>query len=189
MRFEAVRTAFLENFSCRNEPGAARSCYLFAVPWAASWTGGEFMRVIAAAVLYFAIVFGAGFMLGPVRVFWLEPRLGETLAVLCEAPFILLAIVLAARWVPKELGLKKDLLHLTLTGAGALILQQLADFATGIFLRGMTATQLLAHFASPAGLIYAALLILFLAMPVLENSAAASRTASYSKRGWRRWRQ
>jgi len=127
------------------------------------------MRVIAAAALYFAIVFGAGFALGPIRVFWLVPRLGETLAVLCEAPFMFLAIVLAAKWVPKKVSLRKALVPLTLMGAGALLLQQLADFAAGIFLRGMTATQQLAQFARPAGLIYAALLILFLVMPILAN--------------------
>ena len=36
------------------------------------------MRVIAAAAFYFLIIFGIGFLLGPLRVFWLEPRLGET---------------------------------------------------------------------------------------------------------------
>ena len=39
------------------------------------------MRLIEATVLYFAIVFGAGFLLGAVRVFWLEPRLGKLIAV------------------------------------------------------------------------------------------------------------
>jgi hypothetical protein len=132
------------------------------------------MRVIAAAVLYFAIVFGIGFALGPIRIFWLVPRLGETPAVFCEAPLILLAIVLTAKWVPKKLSMRTDLLPLTLMGVGALLLQQLADFAVGIFLRGMTVSQQFSQFARPAGLIYAALLILFLAMPVLAN--------------WPRWR-
>ena len=36
---------------------------------------------MAAAVLYFAIVFGVGFGLGPIRVLWLEPALGKALAV------------------------------------------------------------------------------------------------------------
>ena len=59
------------------------------------------MRIIAGAVLYFLIVFGVGFVLGPVRVYWLERQLGETMATLCEAPFLLIAIVLAARWLQK----------------------------------------------------------------------------------------
>ena len=51
------------------------------------------MRQLPAAVaLYFAIVFGVGFLLGPIRVFLLEPRLGATLAVLLEAPLLLIAM-------------------------------------------------------------------------------------------------
>ena len=59
------------------------------------------MSVTGAAVLYFLLVFGVGFLLGPIRVLFLEPRLGPVAAVLCEAPLLLLAIYLAARWVPR----------------------------------------------------------------------------------------
>ena len=55
------------------------------------------MRIIAVGMLYFLMVFGVGFLLGPMRVYLLEPRLGETMATLCEAPFLLIVIVLAAR--------------------------------------------------------------------------------------------
>jgi hypothetical protein len=51
------------------------------------------VRLTAASLLYFAIVFGAGFLLGPVRVFWLEPQLGKSVAVLCEAPFLLVVMI------------------------------------------------------------------------------------------------
>lgn len=126
------------------------------------------MRIIAAAVSYFLIVFGVGFLLGPVRVFWLEPRLGETIATLFEAPFLLIAIVLAARWLPRTLGLK-GVVSLAEMGIVTLFLQQLADLAVGIVLRGSTPCQQFAHLATPAGLIYVALLIAFAAMPVLAN--------------------
>ena len=42
-------------------------------------------RVGAAAVLYFLLVFGAGLVLGPVRVLWLEPWLGPLLAEMDDA--------------------------------------------------------------------------------------------------------
>jgi hypothetical protein len=61
------------------------------------------MRIIAARALHFLIVFGVGFSLRPIRVLLLEPRLGETIAVLREAPFLLIAMVLAAQWVPRKL--------------------------------------------------------------------------------------
>jgi hypothetical protein len=127
------------------------------------------MRIIAAAALYFLIVFGAGFLLGPVRVFWLEPRLGETIAALCEAPFLLVVIILAAQWVPRTLRLRRNMSSLTVMGLGALMFQQLADFAVGTFLRGITPAQQVARLATPAGLIYVALLLAFAAMPAVTD--------------------
>ena len=129
----------------------------------------RFTRIAAAALSYFLIVFAVGFACGPVRVFWLEPRLGEVLATLCEAPFLLTAMVLAARWLPGALRLKRDIASLALMGVGGLLLQQFADFAVGAFLRGMTPAQQVARFSTPPGLIYAALLVAFAAMPALAN--------------------
>jgi hypothetical protein len=127
------------------------------------------MRLMAAAALYFALVFGVGFLLGPIRVFWLEPWLGKTAAVSCETPFLLTAMILAARWVPRKVALRADLGSLAAMGAGALVLQQIADFAVGIALRRMTPSELVANFKTPAGLIYAAALLAFAAMPALVN--------------------
>ena len=124
-------------------------------------------KIVSAAILYFLIVFGVGFLLGPIRLFWLAPRFGETIAVLCEAPFILIAVILAARWLPHKLKLQPNLGSLAGMALGGLFLQQVADFAVGAFLRGITPVQQLAHLVTPAGLIYVALLLAFAAMPVL----------------------
>jgi hypothetical protein len=37
-----------------------------------------------------------GFLLGPIRVFWLESQVGEAIATLCEAPFLSLQLY----WLP-----------------------------------------------------------------------------------------
>ena len=126
------------------------------------------MSIVTSALCYFAIVFGAGFLLGPIRVFLLEPRLGETWATLCEAPVLLVVIVLAARRLPRRFGLTTAA-QLAAMGFGALVLQQTADFVFGSLLRGNTPEQQLAHFTTPAGLIYAALVVAFVAMPVVAN--------------------
>jgi hypothetical protein len=118
-----------------------------------------------------------GLVLGPVRVYWLEPQLGETMATLCEAPFLLIAIVLTARWLPKLLSLKTNVTSLAAMGIGALFLQQLADFAVGRFLRGITPAQQISHLARPAGLIYATLVIIFAVMPILANWSHRRRNA------------
>jgi hypothetical protein len=125
------------------------------------------MRVAAAALLYFAFVFGVGFVLGPIRVLWLEPRLGPIVAAICEAPFLLCAMVVASRWVPGVVRMGQDFASLALMGLGALALQRVADFAVGIGLRGISPSQQLAHFATPQGLVYAALLAAFVVMPLL----------------------
>ncbi len=54
------------------------------------------MRSIKGGFAYFGLVFGAGFILGAVRVPYLVPRLGERLAELVEMPFMFVVIVIAA---------------------------------------------------------------------------------------------
>jgi hypothetical protein len=132
--------------------------------------------VVLAAILYFVIVFCAGFLLGAVRVTVLEPRLGETIATLCEAPFLLVAIVLAARWLPVKLGMEPTIRSLAAMGVGALVLQQLTDFGVGILVRGIAPAQHVAHLLTPAGWIYLALLVAFAAMPVMAHWPALRRS-------------
>jgi hypothetical protein len=96
------------------------------------------MRVTLATLFYFGSVFGVGFLLGPIRVLWLEPRFGPIIATACEAPFILLAILTAARWVPRVLNIRRDSKALVLIGVGSLVLLQIADFTIGFWLRGFT---------------------------------------------------
>jgi hypothetical protein len=51
----------------------------------------------------------------------------------------------------------------------ALVLQQLADFAVGHLLRGSSASEQVRNFATPAGVVYAILLLLFAVMPLMVN--------------------
>lgn len=127
------------------------------------------MKIIAAALLYFAIVFAIGLMFGPIRVLWLEPKIGEVLAAICETPFLVVAMIFASRWIPSVVGVRRDLVSLGLMGLGALAIQQAADLAVGLYLRGITPAEQIAHFATGAGLIYAGLLVAFAAMPILLN--------------------
>lgn len=131
------------------------------------------MTIAAAALLYSGILFVVGFMLGPIRVFWLEPAIGPVVAEICEAPFLLAAMVFASRWVPSVLHLRRDLASLALMGLGALAIQEGADWAVGVYLRGIKPAEQLANFTTSAGLIYAGLLVAFAAMPVLLNRGTA----------------
>lgn len=127
------------------------------------------MKIALAAVLYFLIVFGTGFLLGPIRVLLLEPRLGSLVSVLCEAPLLLAVMIFAARWVPRTLRLGRDACVLTVMGLVALILQQVSDVIVGVSLRGVGVAEQFARFLTAEGLVYAGLLMLFAAMPLLAN--------------------
>jgi hypothetical protein len=64
-----------------------------------------FMHVLNAGALYCALPFGAGFVLGGIRVLWVVPRVGERTAELMETPIMLVVLMLAARWVARRLAL------------------------------------------------------------------------------------
>jgi len=127
------------------------------------------VTIVSAALLYFLAVFGAGFALGPIRVLWLEPRLGVVAATLCEAPFLLFAMIAAAYWIPRIVSISAGTGAMLAMGLGALALQQAADFVVGTALRGISATDQWARLASPEGTIYAVLLVLFALMPAVVN--------------------
>jgi hypothetical protein len=126
-------------------------------------------KILSAAVLYFLIVFGVSFLLGPIRVFVLEPRIGTLAAILCEAPFLLLAILVASRVAPRVMHLGARKSSLLAVGLAALAMQQVADFAVGLALRGISLPEQLARFATAEGAIYAVLLAVFAVMPALAN--------------------
>ena len=123
-------------------------------------------RLLIASGGYFGVVFAVGLLLGPIRVLWLEPWLGATLAVLCEMPFLLAAMGWAARNAPKWAGLPRGLLSRLAMGLLALLMQQAADLSVGFGLRGMNLQAQLDYFSTPAGWVYAFALVLFVFMPV-----------------------
>lgn len=58
-----------------------------------------FIKLLTAGTIYFVLVFGAGFILGPIRVLYLAPAVGEFYAELIELPIMLCVIVAAARFI------------------------------------------------------------------------------------------
>ena len=113
--------------------------------------------VLRWAALYFAAVFGTGFVLGPLRVLWLEPRLGVRAAELTEAPFMLCAIVLAGRWVGGRLRRRASAAAALTVGIAAASLVLAADLAVGTGLRGMTWVEVFTTRDPVSGPVYYAL--------------------------------
>jgi hypothetical protein len=84
--------------------------------------------LLKAGVVYFAPVFAVGFLLGPIRVLWAAPRFGARTAELMEAPMMLAAILLAARWITQRVAAPSDARGRLFVGRVALALLLLAEF-------------------------------------------------------------
>jgi len=127
------------------------------------------------AVVYFALVFGVGFLLGVVRVLLLEPRLGERWAELAEMPLMLVAIMLSAQFIVRRFPAPHRASYLV-SGGVALLLLVLVELTIVLGIRGLSLSQYLAERDPLAGGVYAFMLIIFAAMPwFLSHKRAAGQ--------------
>ncbi|WP_413933233.1 hypothetical protein [Nitrospira sp. BLG_1] len=124
------------------------------------------MQILRAAVFYFLLVFGAGFLLGIGRVLLIVPMLGERTAELLEMPLMLGVIVAAARWVVRRRFDTRQFSALCV-GFIALGLVLVADLAVGIWLRGISAAEVFLNRDPVSGAAYYAALLLFAVMPAI----------------------
>ena len=125
--------------------------------------------------VYFAAVFSVGFLLGTVRVLALEPRLGERWSELAEMPVMLLAIVLAARYIVRRFPAPERRAYLV-SGAVALLLLILVEFLVVLGIRGLSITQYFSERDPIAGSVYVLMLIIFAVMPwFLGGKSAVGR--------------
>lgn len=129
-------------------------------------------RVIGAGLLYFALTFGAGFVLGPIRILWLEPRLGVRTAELLEMPVMVAVIFVAARWVTGRLEVPPRAGPRLGTGMLAAVLLLTAEFGLVLRLRGLTLEDYFASRDPVSGAAYYASVVLLAIMPLLVNRRA-----------------
>ena len=125
------------------------------------------MQILQAAVFYFLLVFGAGFVLGTVRVLLVVPLLGERTAELLEMPLMLGVIIAAARWLVLHRLDDGRLLSALSVGCIAMGFVLLADLAVGMWLRGLSATEVFLNRDPVSGTAYYAALLLFAVMPTI----------------------
>ncbi len=125
------------------------------------------MHVLNAGVLYFVLVFGAGFVLGPIRILWAVPRFGERAAELMETPIMLVVIILAARWIARRLVVPPTPSRLLGIGFVALGVLLVAEFTVVLWLRGLAIRGYFASRDPVAGTVYIVMLGVFAIMPLL----------------------
>ena len=116
--------------------------------------------------VYFGLVFSVGFLLGIVRVLAVEPRLGERWAELVEAPLMLVAIILSARFVVRRFSATRRTEYIV-SGGVALLLLVLVEFSVVLGIRGLSLREYFAERDPVAGSAYTVMLLIFAAMPWL----------------------
>ncbi|HXY11026.1 MAG TPA: hypothetical protein VEI52_24550 [Terriglobales bacterium] len=125
------------------------------------------MQTIEAGVVYFALVFGAGFALGTVRTLWVVPRVGTRTAELMETPIIFVVTIVVARWIVLRLAVPPSLFARLGMGCIALLLLLVAEFGLMLRLRRLTIRRYLASLDPVAGTVYYVMLAVLAAMPLL----------------------
>jgi hypothetical protein len=134
-------------------------------------------RTIKAGTVYFALVFGAGFVLGSIRVPFLVPRLGERAAELIEMPFMFVAVLLSARFITKRFSLPANALPRLGAGFLALGLLVAAEVVLAVSLQDRMLAEYVASRDPVSGSVYLAMLALFAVMPfVIARLASSSNT-------------
>lgn len=125
------------------------------------------MHILKPALAYFFLVFGAGFILGTVRVLFVLPLFGERTAELLEMPLMLIVIVLAARWITRgylQHAQPREQLAVGWMATGWMLA---ADFLVGITLRGLSPMEVWLNRDPVSGTVYYLSLLLFATMPRL----------------------
>lgn len=130
--------------------------------------------VLRAGLIYFLIVFGAGFALAFIRLPLLVPRFGVRAAELMEMP-VMLAVIAWASWrLAKrhaELGRGSRLL----AGLFAFALLATAELLLAWFLGPGSPTEYIASRDPVSGSVYLVSLVIFAVAPAMWNPGAKQK--------------
>ena len=127
------------------------------------------MQILKSGALYFALVFGAGFVLGTIRVLLVVPRIGTRTAELLETPVMVMVSFIAARWIIRRLVAPPTTTERIAIGFVALALLVSAEFTFVLWLQGLTISEYLVSRDPVAGTAYVIALGLFAVMPLFVD--------------------
>jgi hypothetical protein len=122
---------------------------------------------MTAGLTYFALAFGAGFVLGSIRVPFLVPRFGERVAELSEMPIMFVAILVSARFIVRRFSLPGNMPSRLGAGFLALALLLAAEVLLAVALQERTLGEYVASRDPVSGTVYLAMLALFALMPLI----------------------
>ena len=131
------------------------------------WLNANMPSAIKAGILYFAIVFAAGFLLGTLRVFILLPLTGEFAAVALELPVMLVISWLACRKLISRFSVPATTEPRLVMGALAFGLLLLAEVGLSGFAFNRSVAEYFALLQTAPGLLGLAGQIAFAFIPLL----------------------
>ena len=126
------------------------------------------LGTIRAGLVYFALVLGAGFALGTVRVPFIVPRIGERWAELAEMPIMAAVIFFAAGYVLRRFPEVRFRGRSLVVGLLALTLAVCAELGLAVALQSQTLGEYLNSRDRVSGSVYLAMLVVFALMPMLR---------------------
>lgn len=125
------------------------------------------MPIVKAGLLYVALVFAAGVVLGIMRAVWVVPHLGERTAELMEMPLMLGVMIMAAWWSVRRLAVSSTWSHGLGMGGVALGLLLSAELKVVLWLRGLSLSAYVASRDPVSGTVYLLMLGVLALMPRL----------------------
>ena len=137
--------------------------------------GSNPARVLTAGLVYFALVFGVGFILGSIRVPFLVPRLGERISELIEMPCMFVAVLLSARFVARRFSLPMTTSSRLFVGLVALGLLLIAEFLLAVAIQDRSLGAYIASRDPISGTVYLAMLVVFGLMPLILARISLAR--------------
>jgi hypothetical protein len=138
-------------------------------------------KTIQAGFWYFALVLGAGFALGVVRVPFLVPRLGERWAELAEMPIMAAVIFMAAGYILRRFPEIDTPGKALVAGAMALALSVAAELGLATVLQDRTLAEFISSRDKVSGSVYILLLLVFAVMPGIRLLAQTRGAGKRSK--------
>lgn len=125
-------------------------------------------KTILAAITYFAIVMGSGFVLGVFRVPFLVPRIGERWAELLEMPIMAAVIFFGAGYVLRRFPAVRTVGRTLVVGFVALALSICTELGLAVLIQSQTLAEFIASRDKISGSVYVGLLLVFAVMPRLR---------------------
>ncbi len=128
------------------------------------------LKTLRAGFIYFALVLGAGFVLGVIRVPFLVPRIGERWAELAEMPIMAAVIFFSAGFVLHRFPEIRLPGRSLAVGILALALAVCAELGLAVAIQNQTLADYIGSRDKVSGAVYLVMLVVFALMPRLRLS-------------------